>query len=54
MELHAKAKSPDREVRNNCQPTAVAALGQDGMGNPCELLINVVRHDKPKWLIGLN
>jgi hypothetical protein len=24
------------------------------MGNTCELLINVVTSDKPKWLIGLN
>ena len=32
----------------NCQPKAVSALGQDGMGNTSEVLINVVNPDKPK------
>ena len=29
-------------------------LGIDGMSNICELLINVVKYDKPKVLEGLN
>jgi hypothetical protein len=29
-------------------------LGRDGMGNICELLINVVNNNKPKVLGGLD
>ena len=39
---------------DNRQLQAVSALGQDGMGNLCEWLINVVRTSKPKLLTGLN
>lgn len=34
--------------------TAVRALGSNGMVNICELLINVVKANKPKMLRGLD
>jgi hypothetical protein len=40
--------------RRDDQHQVVGVLGSGGMANPCELLINAVKTDKPKMLAGLN
>ena len=43
-----------REEKLNLPATDGEGQGQDDMANICELLINVVKDNKPKLLIGLN
>ena len=42
------------EVADDCQPKGGLGAKVDGMVSICELLINVVRDDKPKRLTGLS